>query len=71
MAAPAVILPRSNEFFGRGLDLAVVAIIFTILSLFLVIVRLGSKLGHISHSNKIGKDDYAIVASMVSWPYAW
>ena len=59
----AVIYPRDNQLHGRGVNLAVISIVFTFVAFCLVISRLASRL---TTGRKLHEDDYAIVASMVS-----
>ena len=56
-------VPRSNEFHGRGVNLAVVSIVFTLVALGLVVARLAARS---TTGRKLGSDDYAIVLSAVS-----
>ena len=59
----AVIYARDNQLHGRGVNLAVISIVFTFVAVCLVISRLASRL---TTGRKLHEDDYAIIASMVS-----
>ncbi|KAK3174183.1 hypothetical protein OEA41_001427 [Lepraria neglecta] len=58
----AILNARDNEFYGRGVNLAVISIVFTSAAACLVVSRLASRL---TTGRKLGPDDYAIVASLV------
>ena len=58
----AVIYARENQLHGRGVNLAVISIVFTFVAVCLVISRLASRL---TTGRKLHEDDYAIVASAV------
>lgn len=58
----AVLNIRDGEFYGRGVNLAVISIVFTSAAASLVVSRLASRL---TTGRKLGLDDYAIVASLV------
>ena len=59
----AVVYARDNQLYGRGVNLAVVSIVFTFIAVCLVASRLASRL---TTGRKLHEDDYAIIASMVS-----
>ena len=58
----AILNARDNEFYGRGVNLAVISIVFTSAAACLVVSRLASRL---TTGRKLGLDDYAIVASLM------
>lgn len=60
-----VIYTRDNQLHGRGVNLAVISIVFTFVAVCLVVSRLASRL---TTGRKLHEDDYAIVASVVSLP---
>lgn len=49
---------------GRGLSLVIVALVFAVVATATVIGRL---LSRVAMKRSIGKDDYAMVLSLVSW----
>ena len=57
--------PRDNQLHGRGVNLAVISIVFTFIAVCLVASRLASRL---TTGRKLHEDDYAIIASVVSLP---
>ena len=59
------IYARDNQLHGRGVNLAVISIVFTFVAFCLVVSRLASRL---TSGRKLHEDDYAIIASMVSLP---
>ena len=59
----AVIHVRDNQLHGRGVNLAVISIVFTFVAVCLVASRLASRL---TTGRKLHEDDYAIIASVVS-----
>ena len=59
----AVIYARENQLHGRGVNLAVISIVFTFVAVCLVGSRLASRL---TAGRKLHEDDYAIIASVVS-----
>ena len=59
----AMLWTRSGELHGRGVNLVVVSIIFTVAAICLVAARLAARY---STGRKFGWDDYAIVLSSVS-----
>lgn len=59
----AVIYARDNQLHGRGVNLAIISIIFTFVAVCLVASRLASRL---TSGRKLHEDDYAIIASVVS-----
>ena len=61
----AIIYARDNQFHGRGVNLAVISIVFTLVAICLVASRLTSR---ISAGRKLHEDDYAIIASVVRFP---
>lgn len=58
-----IIHPRDNQLHGRGVNLAVISIVFTFVAVCLVASRLASRL---TTGRKLHEDDYAIIASVVS-----
>lgn len=58
----AVIYARDNQLHGRGVNLAVISIVFTFVAVCLVASRLASR---ITTGRKLHEDDYAIIASVV------
>lgn len=54
--------PRDNQLHDRGVNLAVISIIFTFVAVCLVASRLASRL---ATGRKLHEDDYAIIASVV------
>lgn len=58
----AVVYARDNQLYGRGVNLAVISIVFTFIAVCLVASRLASRL---TTGRKLHEDDYAIIASMV------
>ena len=60
-----VIYARDNQLHGRGVNLAVISIVFTFVAVCLVASRLASRL---TTGRKLHEDDYAIIASVVSLP---
>ena len=59
-----VIYARDNQLHGRGVNLAVISIVFTFVAVCLVVSRLASRL---TTGRKLHEDDYAIIASVVSF----
>lgn len=59
----AAIYARDNQLHGRGVNLAVISIVFTFVAICLVCSRLASRL---TTGRKLHEDDYAIIASVVS-----
>ena len=59
----AVIEARDVGFHGRGTNLVIISIIFLTVAFFLVGARVTSR---VTTGRKIGLDDYAIMASVVS-----
>ena len=53
---------RENQLHDRGVNLAVISIVFTFVAVCLVASRLASRL---STGRKLHEDDYAIIASVV------
>ena len=58
-----ILEPRQIGVHGRGVNLVIVSIIFVTIAFCLVGARVGSRL---STGRKLGPDDYAIIASVVS-----
>ncbi|KAF6222086.1 hypothetical protein HO133_001172 [Letharia lupina] len=58
----AAIYARDNQLHGRGVNLAVISIVFTFVAICLVCSRLASRL---TTGRKLHEDDYAIIASVV------
>ena len=55
-----------NEWHGRGVNLAVISIIFSTFAVGLVVIRLASRFDYSQRRVKgIGSDDVAIVGSLV------
>ena len=54
--------PRDNQLHDRGVNLAVISIVFTFVAVCLVASRLASRL---TTGRKLHEDDYAIIASVV------
>lgn len=59
----AVVQPREREFHGRGLNLAIIAVVFVVVAVCLVMSRLAAR---VSLGRRLGPDDYVIVLSVVS-----
>ena len=53
---------RDNQLHDRGVNLAVISIVFTFVAVCLVASRLASRL---TTGRKLHEDDYAIIASVV------
>ena len=58
-----VIYARDNQLHGRGVNLAVISVVFTFVAVCLVASRLASRL---TTGRKLHEDDYAIIVSVVS-----
>lgn len=58
----AVVEGRDVGIKGRGIELVIVSIVFTAVAVALVATRLSTRF---QTGRKLGKDDYAIVASVV------
>jgi len=61
----ALILERGDTFYGRGLNLTIISIVFTITAVGFVGARLASRM---TTGRKFGLDDHAIILSVVRLP---
>ena len=59
---------RNNQLHDRGVNLAVISVVFTFVAVCLVASRLASRL---TTGRKLHEDDYAIIASMVCLPLSY
>ena len=58
----AVLEARNVGFHGRGINLAIISIVFLSVAFILVAARVTSR---VTTGRKLGRDDYAIMASVV------
>ena len=62
MGPVALILPRGDEFYGRGVNLAVISLVFTAVAILLVCSRLATRR---AVGQALGGCDYSITISLV------